>query len=212
MLQRRRRYVQTRVDRGRIKVSESVPATLEEARRTAKRPAEDRRETYPDDRKRVAGERRFEGSSRFEERSTAEELLKHVLDGISPLPVPKFIQVSMDAPNVNLKFITLLQEHIKSVTDNEVCSLLNLGTYVIVTIWLAGMLMYQEGNMLRQTHLEAKKACGQVSISLCPPTILPPALYSTLLFSLARLLLSVLSIPPYPSFLSYLMYLLYPNS
>nr|CAD7394951.1 unnamed protein product [Timema cristinae] len=49
---------------------------LEEARRTAKRPAEDRRETYPDDRKRVAGERRFEGSSRFEERSNIFETKK----------------------------------------------------------------------------------------------------------------------------------------
>nr|CAD7432543.1 unnamed protein product [Timema monikensis] len=51
--------------------------------------------------------------------STAEELLKHFLDDISPLPLYKLIQVSMDGPNVNLKFITLLQEHIKSVTDNE---------------------------------------------------------------------------------------------
>nr|CAD7445188.1 unnamed protein product [Timema bartmani] len=34
--------------------------------------------------------------------STAEELLKHFLDGISPLPVSKFIQVSMDGPNVTM--------------------------------------------------------------------------------------------------------------
>nr|CAD7443134.1 unnamed protein product [Timema bartmani] len=53
-------------------------------------------------------------------RSTTEELLKYFLDGIFPLPLSKLIQVSMDGPNVNLKFTTLLQEHIKSVTDNEI--------------------------------------------------------------------------------------------
>nr|CAD7432076.1 unnamed protein product [Timema monikensis] len=67
-------------------------------------------------------------NSVFFDRSTAEELLKHFLGGISPLPLSKLIQVSMNGPNVNLKLKTLLQEHIKSVTDNEVCSLLNLGT------------------------------------------------------------------------------------
>nr|CAD7432802.1 unnamed protein product [Timema monikensis] len=50
--------------------------------------------------------------------STAEELLKHFLDGISPLLLSKLIQVSMYGPNVNFKFITL-QEKIKSVTDWE---------------------------------------------------------------------------------------------
>nr|CAD7440992.1 unnamed protein product [Timema bartmani] len=42
--------------------------------------------------------------------------------------VSKLIQVSLDGPNVNLKCITLLQDHIKSVTDNEGCILINLGT------------------------------------------------------------------------------------
>nr|CAD7264826.1 unnamed protein product [Timema shepardi] len=51
--------------------------------------------------------------------STAEELLKHFLDDISPLPRSKLIQVTLDGSN----------EYIKSATDHEVCSLLNLGTY-----------------------------------------------------------------------------------
>jgi RNA recognition motif-containing protein len=40
---------------------------LEESRRTAKRPSSDRRDSYPEERKRVATERRYEGPGRFDD-------------------------------------------------------------------------------------------------------------------------------------------------
>lgn len=40
---------------------------MEESRRTAKRPSSDRRDSYPEERKRVATERRYEGPGRFDD-------------------------------------------------------------------------------------------------------------------------------------------------
>lgn len=40
---------------------------FEESRRTTKRPSSDRRDSYPDERKRVAAERRYDGPGRFDD-------------------------------------------------------------------------------------------------------------------------------------------------
>ena len=46
---------------------QSFGSRLEESRRTAKRPSSDRRDSYPEERKRVATERRYEGPGRFDD-------------------------------------------------------------------------------------------------------------------------------------------------
>nr|CAD7262292.1 unnamed protein product [Timema shepardi] len=104
--------------------------------------------------------------------STAEELLKHFLDGISPLPLSKLIQVSMDGPNVNLKFITLLQEHIKSVTDNEDISSLLRHMYYLFTDSPARRALFTQLTGCASFPL---KFCG-VRWSFCPDHRPPPVL------------------------------------
>jgi len=50
---------------------------FEESRRTAKRPSSDRRDSYPEERKRVATERRYEGPGRFEDGSRYTSVLRY---------------------------------------------------------------------------------------------------------------------------------------
>lgn len=51
-------------------------------------------------------------NSVFMRRSAATDILDHFLKGLKNLPLHKMLQVSMDGPNVNWKFIELLEEHL----------------------------------------------------------------------------------------------------
>lgn len=58
----------------------------------------------------------------IEGRATAENLLSHFKNSIEPaMKIGKILQISMDGPNVNWKFLELLKE-------NEDCNLLELGS------------------------------------------------------------------------------------
>ncbi|KAJ9599075.1 hypothetical protein L9F63_010442, partial [Diploptera punctata] len=62
----RQRQERERLEREREELKRQQ-MRFEETRRTVKRPSTDRRDAYPEERKRVATERRFDGTARFEE-------------------------------------------------------------------------------------------------------------------------------------------------
>lgn len=49
------------------RLNNNIDSRFEESRRTAKRPSSDRRDSYADERKRVATERRYDGPGRFDD-------------------------------------------------------------------------------------------------------------------------------------------------
>jgi hypothetical protein len=57
--------------------------------------------------------------------STANDLVKNFYEGIGQLDKTKLLQISMDGPNVNLKFLRSIQEDLNGEED---CHLLDLGT------------------------------------------------------------------------------------
>jgi hypothetical protein len=57
---------------------QSVCSRFEESRRTVKRPASDRRDSYPEERKRVATERRYEGPGRFDDGTRYKSVLWYI--------------------------------------------------------------------------------------------------------------------------------------
>lgn len=56
---------------------QSFGSRFEESRRTAKRPSSDRRDSYPEERKRVATERRYEGPGRFDDGTRYTSVLRY---------------------------------------------------------------------------------------------------------------------------------------
>ncbi|XP_021921090.1 scaffold attachment factor B2-like isoform X2 [Zootermopsis nevadensis] len=66
MERERQRLERERLEREREELKRQQ-MRFEESRRTTKRPSSDRRDSYPDERKRVATERRYDGPGRFDE-------------------------------------------------------------------------------------------------------------------------------------------------
>lgn len=62
-------------------------------------------------------------------RPTAENILKHFLDGVKTIGLKKIVQISMDGPNVNWKFYKLLKQELGE--DNSLLDIGSCGLHVI---------------------------------------------------------------------------------
>ncbi|KAH7978848.1 hypothetical protein HPB49_006976 [Dermacentor silvarum] len=63
--------------------------------------------------------------------STAEDIQEILLRALEPLPLGKVLQISMDGPNVNLKFFKNMQVHLR---ENHQVQCVDLGTCGLHTI------------------------------------------------------------------------------
>ena len=71
-------------------------------------------------------------NSVFMGHQTAHDLIKAFKQGISSLDISKLVQVSMDGPNVNLKFFKALKEELKSgENETQVLDLGSCGLHVV---------------------------------------------------------------------------------
>lgn len=71
-------------------------------------------------------------TSAFLGHATAEVLLEEFLKALSGLDLHKLLQVSMDGPNVNIKFLRLLTSYLKDATDMP--ELLDFGSCGLHTV------------------------------------------------------------------------------
>ncbi|XP_077484977.1 uncharacterized protein LOC144095035 [Amblyomma americanum] len=73
-------------------------------------------------------------TSVFMGHATAEDIKDELLSALEPLPLAKILQISMDRPNVNLKFFKMLQSHLQ---QNFQVHCLDLGTCSLHTVYNA---------------------------------------------------------------------------
>nr|CAD7439211.1 unnamed protein product [Timema bartmani] len=120
-------------------------------------------------------------SSSSDTDSSSSSLSSSSSDSSDSEAVSKFIQVSMYGPNVNLKCITLLQEHNKSVTDNEKVSLGAgpVGTVPFLNITSAGQVNNRKSGAQGVTPVDIVNKPAQVASHTLPPQPARPSATAT---------------------------------
>lgn len=71
--------------------------------------------------------------------STANDIQEKLLSSLEPLPLAKILQISMDGPNVNLKFFKGLQEHLQEHYQVQCVDLGTCGLHTVHNAYRAGV-------------------------------------------------------------------------
>ncbi|KAH7980690.1 hypothetical protein HPB49_018257 [Dermacentor silvarum] len=78
-------------------------------------------------------------TSAFMGHSTAEDIQGILLSGLEPLPLGKILQISMDGPNVSLKFFRNMQVHLQETHQVQCVDLGTCGLHTIHNAYRAGV-------------------------------------------------------------------------
>ncbi|KAJ8931829.1 hypothetical protein NQ314_015226 [Rhamnusium bicolor] len=70
-------------------------------------------------------------NSVFMSHTAAEDILQHFLNGIRPLQPNRILQISMDGPNVNRKFLRLFKESQEITTEKKIIHIGSCGLHII---------------------------------------------------------------------------------
>ncbi|KAK9976520.1 hypothetical protein ABG768_021725 [Culter alburnus] len=92
--------------------------------------------------------------SHFIGHSTAQDLLKHFKECVQQLNLSRLVSVSMDGPNVNLKFFELLQSDLNEMYGGaQLVSVGSCGLHTLHNAFKAGFSMWQVEKLLRAMHI-----------------------------------------------------------
>lgn len=94
-------------------------------------------------------------TSAFMGHSTAEDIQEVLLRALEPLPLGKIIQISMDGPNVNLKFFRNMQVHLQEHHQVQCVDLGTCGLHTIHNAFRAGVVASKWGIDILLTSLSA---------------------------------------------------------
>ncbi|KAM7298551.1 uncharacterized protein ISCGN_019145 [Ixodes scapularis] len=94
-------------------------------------------------------------TSAFMGHSTAEDIQEVLLRALDPLPLGKIIQISMDGPNVNLKFFRNMQVHLQEHHQVQCVDLGTCGLHTIHNAFRAGVVASKWGIDILLTSLSA---------------------------------------------------------
>ncbi|CAM4569983.1 unnamed protein product [Leuciscus chuanchicus] len=84
---------------------------------------------------------------------TAQDLLKHVKESLDQLDVSRLISVSMNGPNVNFKFLELLQlDHAENYGGAQLVSVGSCGLHTLHNAFKAGFSMWHVDKILKAMH------------------------------------------------------------
>ncbi|KAK9955915.1 hypothetical protein ABG768_015756 [Culter alburnus] len=92
--------------------------------------------------------------SHFIGHSMAQDLLKHFKECVQKLNLSRLVSVSMDGPNVNLKFFELLQSDLNEMYGGaQLVSVGSCGLHTLHNAFKAGFSMWQVEKLLRAMHI-----------------------------------------------------------
>ncbi|CAN7945535.1 unnamed protein product [Ixodes hexagonus] len=78
-------------------------------------------------------------TSVFMGHSTAEDIQGKLLSALEPLPIEKILQISMDGPNVNLKFFKNFQAHLQQTYQVQCVDIGTCGLHTMHNAYRAGI-------------------------------------------------------------------------
>ncbi|XP_046874041.1 uncharacterized protein LOC124466288 isoform X2 [Hypomesus transpacificus] len=91
--------------------------------------------------------------SQFMGHGTARDLLKHVKESLDQLGCSRLMSVSMDGPNVNFKFLELLQlDHAENYGGAQLVSVGSCGLHTLHNAFKAGFSMWHVDKLLKAMH------------------------------------------------------------